>query len=81
MGVAVYGVTYFKTVANDYLDTIVLYPLNNGLTFVGSCLMAWICFKEKPNKFSIIGMVLVFAALLLSSGTVAAIVERLVSQG
>ena len=70
MGIAIYGVTYFKTLSNKYLDTIVLYPLNNGLTLVGSCIMAWICFKEKPNKYSLVGMALVFFALLLSSGTV-----------
>lgn len=72
MGVSIYGVTYFKTLANNYLDTIVLYPLNNGLTLVGSCIMAWLCFKEKPNKYSLAGMTLVFAALLLSSGTLEA---------
>ena len=78
MGASVYGVTYFKTLANGYLDAVVIYPLNNGLTFVGSCLMAWACFKEKPNKYSIIGMVLVFIALLLSSGTAEEIVARII---
>jgi drug/metabolite transporter (DMT)-like permease len=77
MGAAVYGVTYFKTLANEYLDTIVLYPLNNGLTFVGSCLMAWACFGEKPNRNSIIGMALVLSALLLSSGTAEAIFKAI----
>lgn len=77
MGIAIYGVTYFKTLANSYLDTIVLYPLNNGLTLVGSCIMAWICFNEKPNKNSIIGMILIFLALLFSSGTAEKIIERL----
>lgn len=76
MGVAIYGVTYFKTAANAHLETIVLYPLNNGLTFVGSCIMAWICFGERPNKNSIIGMLLVFCALLLSSGTVEKLIMR-----
>jgi drug/metabolite transporter (DMT)-like permease len=77
MGFAIYGVTYFKTLANSYLDTIVLYPLNNGLTLVASALMAWACFGEKPNKNSIIGMFLIFSALLLSSGTAADILARL----
>lgn len=77
MGIAIYGVTYFKTLANSYLDTIVLYPLNNGLTLVGSCIMAWICFKEKPNKNCVIGMILIFLALLLSSGTLEQIIGRL----
>ena len=76
MGVAIYGVTYFKTLANSFLDTIVLYPLNNGLTLVASALMAWACFGEKPNKNSIIGMILIFLALLLSSGTMMDIIAK-----
>ena len=75
MGISIYGVTYFKTYANNFLDTIVLYPLNNGLTMIGSCLMAWACFKEKPNKNSIIGMVIIFIALLLSSGVAEKIIN------
>ena len=75
MGISIYGVTYFKTYANNFLDTVVLYPLNNGLTMIGSCLMAWACFKEKPNKNSVIGMVIIFFALLLSSGVAESIVK------
>ena len=75
MGASIYGVTYFKTYANNFLDTVVLYPLNNGLTMIGSCFMAWACFKEKPNKNSIIGMVIIFFALLLSSGVLQKIIN------
>ena len=65
MGGSLYGVTYFQALASTHMDAIVLYPLNNGLVLVASMLMSWLVLKEKPSRNSIIGAVLVFAALML----------------
>lgn len=65
MGGSLYGVTYFQALASMHMDAIVLYPLNNGLVLVASMLMSWFALKEKPSRNSIIGAVLVFAALML----------------
>ena len=66
MGICLYGVSVLQTTAAAQLDAIVLYPLQNGLTMAASMLMAWIFFKEKPNRNSIIGALFVLSALVLS---------------
>lgn len=66
MGLTLYGATYFQTLAASGLDAVVVYPLTNGLNLIGASLMAWAAFGEKPNRYSIIGAFLVFAALVLS---------------
>lgn len=66
MSIGVYGATYFQARASALLDAVVVYPLNNGLNLIGASLMAWAAFGEKPNRYSIIGAILVFTALVLS---------------
>ena len=66
MGVCLYLVSVLQTAAAAKLDAIVLYPLKNGLTITASMLMAWIFFKEKPNRNSVIGAFFVLCALVLS---------------
>jgi drug/metabolite transporter (DMT)-like permease len=66
MAVGTYGATYFQARAAALLDAVVVYPLNNGLNLIGASLMAWAAFGEKPNRYSIIGAILVFTALVLS---------------
>ena len=66
MAVCFYAVTFFQTKASSLLDAIVVYPVNNGLSLVAGNVMAWICFSEKPTKNSIVGMILVFLALMFS---------------
>ena len=66
MGIALYGATFFRAEATNYIDTLILYPLNSALSILGSGIMAWIFFSEKPSKDSIIGAVFVLAALILS---------------
>ena len=66
MAVCFYGTTYFQSRASRLLETVVMYPLLNGLLLAAGSLMAWICFKESPNKNSIIGVILVFSAIMLS---------------
>lgn len=66
MGIALYGATFFRAEATNYVDTLILYPLNSALSILGSGIMAWIFFSEKPSKDSIIGAFFVLAALVLS---------------
>lgn len=66
MSLGVYGATYFQARAAALLDAVVVYPLNSGMNLIGASLMAWAAFKEKPNRYSIIGAILIFAALVLS---------------
>lgn len=66
MGIAMYGATFFLSKATQYLDAVVIYPLNSALNLVGGVVMAWICFAEKPSRDSIIGTVLSLGALILS---------------
>lgn len=63
-----YGVTYFQTGASALLDAVVMYPMYNGLLLAAGSIMAWLCFSEKPNRNSIIGVFLVFVAVVLSKG-------------
>ena len=65
MAVCFYAVTYLQTAASALLEAIVMYPLYNGSLLVAGSLMAWLCFSEKPNRNSIIGVILVFAAVVL----------------
>lgn len=66
MGLALYGATFFQAQATFYVDSVILYPLNSSLSILGSGIMAWILFSEKPSKDSIIGAIFVIAALVLS---------------
>lgn len=66
MGIALYCATFFQTQAALHFDAVVLYPLNNALSLTAGCFMSWIFFGEKPNRDSIVGMVFVFAALVLA---------------
>lgn len=62
---ALFFTTYFQTVAAKSMDATVLYPLSNGLTLVAGTLMSVFFFGEKMKKESAVGIVLVFAALIL----------------
>lgn len=62
---AFYGSIYFQALASTIMDAVVLYPLSNGLSLVSGVVISWVFFKEKPNKNSIIGILLIFVALLL----------------
>ena len=66
MAACFYGVTYFQTMAAARLEAIVMYPVYNGTLLIAGSLMAWLCFGEKPNRNSIIGILFVFAAVVLS---------------
>jgi len=63
--VALYLVTYFQTVAAKGIPATVMYPVVNGLTLVAGTLMSVLFFGEKLKWESIVGIALVFVAMLL----------------
>ena len=65
MAICLFANSYFKTVAANYLDAVVIYPLNQGSSVVLSLLMSSIIFKEKINAKCIVGICLSFVALLM----------------
>lgn len=65
MAVALMANSYFKTMAARHLDSVQLYPLNQGLGLVLSSLMANFLFKERFTYKAFVGIVLAFAALMI----------------
>lgn len=65
MAVCLFLNSFFKTLAAEHLDAILLYPLNQGCGLILSSLMSVIFFKEKMNAKAIIGIVTAFAGLLV----------------
>ena len=66
MAVGLFCSSYFQTLAAKTVDAIVLYPMTCALSLVAGSSMASIFFKEKFTKDSIIGIILVFIALIVS---------------
>ena len=67
LSVALFGATYFQTVAASYFPAILLYPILNVLSLVSGTLMSIFLFKERPNRDSITGIILVGVAMVMYS--------------
>lgn len=65
MAVMLFATSYFKTLAANYLDSVILYPLSQGVTIIMNMSMAAICFKEKITAKSITGVILAIVALVI----------------
>lgn len=65
MSVCLFLNSFFKTLAAQELDAVVLYPLNQGCAVLLSLLMSSVIFKEKINARCVVGVCLSFIALLL----------------
>lgn len=65
MAVCLFAYSYCKTLAAQYLDAVLLYPLSQGCAVTFSLLMAAFLFKERINGRCIVGVLLSFAGLLL----------------
>lgn len=65
MAVCLFANSYFKTLAAQELDAVMLYPLNQGGAVILSLLMSALIFKEKINWKCIVGIVLAFISLLM----------------
>lgn len=65
MAACLFANSFFKTLAAQRLDAVLLYPLNQGCAVVLSLLMSAIVFKEKITAKCILGICLSFVALLM----------------
>lgn len=66
MALALFGKNYFQTLAAKSVDALILYPLSSVLSLVGASAMSAIFFGEKMDRYGIIGVILVFIALLFA---------------
>ena len=64
MAVFLFANTYFKTLAASILDSVMLYPLSQGLSLLLSLIMSAVFFKEKIKPISITGITVLFVGLL-----------------
>ena len=65
MAICLFVNSYFKTVSAKYLDSAVLYPLNQGMALILSSVMAAVFFKEKLTLKAIVGLILAFVGILI----------------
>lgn len=66
MALALFGTSYFQSLAAVSIDAIILYPLANALSLVAGSTMACVFFKEKMKRDGVIGIVLTLVALIFS---------------
>jgi drug/metabolite transporter (DMT)-like permease len=66
MSVGMFLATYFQSFAAKTLDTIILYPTVNALSLIAGSIMSALLFKERITTRCIVGIILVFSALMLS---------------
>ena len=64
MSMCLFANSFFKTKAAVYLDSVQLYPLNQGLALALSTIMAAVLFHEKLTGKCVAGLMLAFAGLL-----------------
>lgn len=65
MAATLFGSNFFKTEAAKHLDAAVLFPLTHGCTLILSSAMAALFFKEKITWKSVLGLSLIFAAMII----------------
>ena len=65
MSVFLFLNSYLKTKAATYLDSALLYPLNQGAALILSMVMAAVFFKEKITPKCLLGIGVAFGALLI----------------
>lgn len=65
MAVCLFANSFFKTLAANHLDAVLLYPLNQGAALILSSAMSAVLFREKLTAKCIIGLVIAFAGLII----------------
>ena len=65
MSVLLFGNVTFKTLAAQHLDSVLIYPLNMGLSMILSAAMAALIFKEKLTRKCLIGLIVAFSGLMM----------------
>lgn len=66
MSVALFGATFFQTLAAARVDAVILYPLVSALSLIAGSTMSSLFFKEKLKKDCIVGIVFVLCAMIFS---------------
>lgn len=67
MAIGNFASTYFQSIAAKTVDSIILYPVFNALILIAGGVVSTVFFKEKFTKSCLVGLILVFVALILSS--------------
>jgi len=57
--------SYFKTLAAEQLDAVLLYPLNQGCSLILASVMSVVAFKEKLTVKAALGITTAFVGLLI----------------
>lgn len=65
MAICLFGNSYFKTLAAERLDSVLLYPLNQGASLILSSVMSVVLFREKMTVKGIVGIATAFLGLLI----------------
>lgn len=65
MSVCLFANSYCKTLAAGYLDSALLYPLNQGAALILSSVMAATLFHERLTPKAIVGLVTAFVGLVV----------------
>ena len=65
--VGIYAANYLQTFAARGIDASVMYPILNGLSLCAGTTMSIVAFGEKPKLESVIGVSLVFVAIMLNT--------------
>ena len=66
MAIGNYTSSYFQGLAAKSVDTIILFPMINALSLIAGGMVSSLIFKERITKSCLVGLILVFIALLLS---------------
>lgn len=65
MAVCLFANSYFKTLAAEHLDAVLLYPLNQGVALILSTVMSATLFHEKITAKAVVGIIIAFIGLLI----------------
>jgi len=65
MALCLFANSYFKTLAAARLDSVLMYPLNQGAALILSSAMASLLFREKLTAKAVAGIALAFVGLIL----------------
>ena len=65
MSICLFVNSYFKTMAAGYLDSVQLYPLNQGASLIISSSMSALLFRERLTPKCVIGLLISFAGLIV----------------
>lgn len=71
LGLPNYGSIYFliRTLEQPAWESSIVYPVNNIGVVLAAAIAAYIFFREKPNRYNAVGIVLAIVAIILITGS------------